>query len=198
MNPLAFKKFSLRFVVLSRSFYERDTLQVAKDLIGCELHRVVDGQHLCGIITETEAYCGTEDDACHASKGRTARTEIMFGAAGHAYVYLIYGMWSCLNFVTRDVDQPEAVLIRAIEPIRGVDYMRKARQGRKALADGPGKLCQAMGITREQNGLDLTGSEIYVTRGDRRYRVATTPRIGIDYAVRCRDKPWRFIATNPL
>lgn len=183
--------------VLPRDFYESDTLTVARQLIGCQLHRIIDGVHLSGIITETEAYCGPEDDACHSARGRTPRTEVMFGEPGHAYVYLIYGMWSCLNIVTEAVDQPEAVLIRAVEPVEGLDYMREARHGRPALADGPGKLCQAFGVTRAQNGLDLTGSEMFITAGTKRYQVETTPRIGIDYAVKCRDQLWRFVATHP-
>ena len=149
-----------------------------------------------GKIVETEAYMGPEDKACHASKGRTARTAVMFGAAGHAYVYLIYGFHYMLNIVTEQLDFPAAVLIRAVEPAEGIDLMQKRRglNDPRALCSGPGKLCQAFAIDRGLNGTDLCGSDMYVEdRGERIPPVAKTPRIGVDYAGRWKHKPWRFI-----
>ena len=127
---------------ISRSFYEQPTVQVARQLLGKYLVR----KHLDGItvgrIVETEAYVGPEDKACHAARGRTARTEIMFGPAGHAYVYFIYGVYHCLNIVTEAVDHPSAVLIRALEPLEGIELMKVRRRAEKlhSLASGPGKL----------------------------------------------------------
>lgn len=179
---------------LPHSFYAEDTVSVALSLIGCQLHRVIDGHHLVGRIVETEAYCGPEDDASHSAKGRTARTEVMFGPPGHAYVYLIYGMWNCFNVVTGPAGRAEAVLIRAIEPLVGIEEMRRRRSRTDHLADGPGKLGQALGITRADNGVDLREPNLFVSRGAPATSVIATPRIGIDYAVKCRDELWRFVA----
>lgn len=177
---------------LSREFFNRDTVEVAKDLIGCELHRVIDGQHLVGRIVETEAYCGARDDACHSAKGRTNRTDVMFGPPGYAYVYLIYGTWNCLNVVTREEGEPEAILIRAVEPIQGESFMIERRGKAKNVADGPGKLCQAFAIDRGDNGVDLEGDELFFTEGPRPERLLATPRVGIDYA-QSKNKLWRFL-----
>jgi len=148
-----------------------------------------------GKIVETEAYVGSEDKACHASKGRTARTEIMFGQAGFAYVYLIYGFYHCLNFVTERIDYPAAVLIRALEPVEGMNLMRARRRTEDLhnLSSGPGKLCQAFSIDRSLNGAEICGSVIYVEdRKEPAPSIVARPRVGVEYAGRWKNKPWRF------
>jgi DNA-3-methyladenine glycosylase len=186
-------------VKIPRSFYEQNTLEVARQLLGKYLVRQHADGPTSGRIVETEAYIGPEDKACHASRGRTARTEIMFGRAGHAYVYLIYGFHCMLNIVTEAVDIPAAVLIRAVEPADGIQLMQSRRRTAelRSLASGPGKLCQAFAIDRTLNGDDLCGQVIYVE--DRREpapRVVTAPRIGVDYAGKWKHKPWRFLIRN--
>ena len=169
--------------ILSRIFFNRPTVTVARSLIGKYLVRSIDGRMLAGKIVEVEAYVGPQDNACHASKGRTQRTEVMFGPGGVAYVYFIYGMYHCLNVVTEREEFPSAVLIRAIE-IDG------------ELIDGPGRLCRALQIDRRLNRVDLTTGEsiwfedrgVLVERGD----VEAHPRIGVDYAGKWAKKPWRF------
>lgn len=149
-----------------------------------------------GRIVETEAYVGPEDKACHASRGRTPRTEIMFGRAGHAYVYLIYGFHCMLNIVTEAPDFPAAVLIRAVEPLEGLELMRSRRKTEnvRGLASGPGKLCQAFAIDRKLNGGDMCGEILYVEdRGEPAPKIVITPRIGVDYAGKWKRKPWRFL-----
>ena len=149
-----------------------------------------------GRIVETEAYVGPQDLACHASKGRTARTEVMFGPPGHAYVYFIYGFYNMLNLVTEAEDYPAAVLIRAVEPVDGVDLMRRRRKTGllRNLASGPGKLCQAFGIDRSLNGADLCGCALFVEdRAEPTPKFQATPRIGVDYAGKWKDKPLRFL-----
>ncbi len=172
---------------------------MARDLVGCYLHRrlpaELGGGTLVGQITETEGYLGAVDDAAHSSRGKTKRTEVMFGPPGHAYVYLIYGMWWNLNAVTRPEGTGEGVLIRGVVPIQGEDTMRRFRGNAKALADGPGKLCQAFAITGDEYGLDLTGDTLFITERSKPVDIRTTPRIGIDYAS-TRDEPWRFIDAN--
>ncbi len=171
---------------LPRSFYDRPTLTVARELIGMHLVRRHRGARLVGRIVETEAYQGPGDLAAHSSRGHTARTAVMFGPPGHAYVYLIYGFWHCLNVVTRAKGIPHAVLIRAIEPVRGI-------------ADstwGPGLLCRALHIDRTLSGADLQGPALWLEQppGDRPpARIARTRRIGVDYAGQWAAKPWRFI-----
>jgi DNA-3-methyladenine glycosylase len=169
--------------VLSRQYFNRPTLTVARSLIGKYLVRVIDGQILAGKIVEVEAYVGARDKVCHASKGRTKRTEVMFGPAGISYVYLIYGMYHCLNVVTEREEFPAAVLIRAIE-IDG------------KLIDGPGRLCRAMQIDRGLNCADLTIGESlwFEDRGElvRRGDLGAHARIGVDYAGEWAKKPWRF------
>jgi DNA-3-methyladenine glycosylase len=167
--------------VLPRIYFNRPTVQVARSLIGKFLVRSIDGRMLAGKVVEVEAYVGPQDKACHASKGRTQRTDVMFGPGGVAYVYLIYGMYHCLNVVTEQF--PSAVLIRAIE-IDG------------ELIDGPGRLCRALQIDRRLNRVDLTTGEslwfedrgVLVKRGD----VGVHPRVGVDYAGAWAKKPWRF------
>lgn len=183
---------------LERCFYERETLEVSKDLLGKYIvHNVADGRTM-GKIVEVEAYIGPEDPACHAYKGKcTNRTKVMFGQGGHAYVYLIYGVYYCMNIVTSQESYPEAVLIRAIEPIDGLERMKKRRGTDKLLnlCSGPGKLCAAMGISKIQNGIDLCGETLYLLEGERISPecIVSTPRINIDYAGEGRTYPWRFI-----
>jgi DNA-3-methyladenine glycosylase len=168
----------------AREFFARSALPVARDLIG--MHLVHDDGTAVrrGRIVETEAYLGPRDRAAHSSRGRTARTEVMFGPPGHAYVYFIYGVWHCLNVVTAEVGVPHAVLLRALEPIDGVD-------GRSS---GPGLLCRAMHIDRSLNGVDLLGGELWIERPARPapVRIGRTPRIGVDYAGEWARRPWRF------
>ena len=181
---------------IARAFYNRPTLQVARDLLGKKLVHNHNGQRTSGIITETEAYCGEEDLGCHAKAGRTARTEMLYGQAGYAYVYFTYGMHWLFNCVTRPQGTPEAVLIRAIEPTDGLAIIAQRRdpQPQRLWTDGPAKLTQALGIDGKQNGIDLTSqnSEIYLEDaldiGDE--RVTTSPRIGL-YSV---PEPWKSIA----
>lgn len=184
---------------LPRSFYERDTLEVARDLIGAHLHRrlpeELGGGLLVGQITETEAYRGAIDDAAHTYRGMTKRNQVMFGPPGHAYVYFIYGMWWNLNAVTQPEGTGEGVLIRGIHPLIGEETMREFRGGKKALADGPGKLCQALAITGDDYGVDLTGESLFITPRQDPVEVKATPRIGIDYAT-AKHEPWRFIDAN--
>ncbi len=184
--------------ILNRRFYNRPTLEVAYDLLGKKLVRYVNGRELSGIIVETEAYCGTNDSACHAYRGRTLRNAVMFGQPGLAYVYFTYGMHYLLNLVTEEEGNPCAVLIRAIEPLSGLAEMqtRRKRQG-KYLTNGPAKLCQALNIDKAYNGWDLTkGAELWVEK-DRDLqadRIIATPRIGIHYAnPKDRDALWRFL-----
>jgi len=187
-------------IVLDRKFYHRPTLDVARDLLGKRLVRRLDNVELSGIITETEAYCGTDDSACHAHRGRTMRNAVMFGKPGHAYVYFTYGMHYLLNFVTEGENKPCAVLIRTIEPLTGLDQMRARRKRPdRDLTNGPAKLCQALSIDKTFYGWDLTmGKHLWVEP----YRdippdtITATPRIGIDYAAKKdRDALWRFLAT---
>lgn len=189
---------------LPRDFYGRDTLQVAKDLLGCVLAREWEGEILLGRIVETEAYIGRCDKACHAyDYKRTKRTETLFAPPGTAYLYLIYGMYTCLNFVTEAKDEPAAVLIRAIEPLEGAQTMARLRFGRqsgaltayqrKNLLNGPGKVCKALALDRTLNGHDLLEPPLYVLpRQGSVGKVCRGPRIGIDYAQEARDFPWRF------
>jgi DNA-3-methyladenine glycosylase len=184
---------------LPRSFYERPTVSVAQSLLGKSLvHRTREGR-IVGRIVETEAYVGQEDLACHASKGKTLRNEVMFGAAGFAYVYLIYGMYHCLNLVTERVGYPAAVLIRAVEPVHGIHVMRKRRGIDKDtwLTNGPGKLCEAFGIDRGLNGTDLCGNLLFVEDGVAgSVEITASRRVGVDYAGIWKDRLWRFFIKN--
>ncbi len=167
---------------LGRNFYRRQAEIVAHDLIGTVLVR---GRRRARIV-ETEAYVGPHDLACHASKGRTSRTEVMFGDAGHAYVYFIYGMYDMLNIVAAKAGDAQAVLIRAAEPMDGWDTD----------LSGPGKLTRAFGITvKRDNGLDLTGTKMFFARDAALpvRRIRKTPRIGVDYAQHWKHEPLRFI-----
>lgn len=186
-------------IKLLRSFYEQPTVDVAKQLLGKYLVRQHPEGATVGRIVETEAYVGPQDLACHASKGRTARTEVMFGPAGHAYVYFIYGFYNMLNLVTERQDHPAAVLIRAVEPVMGLELMRARRQLDKLrdLASGPGKLCQAFAIDRSLNGADLCDDVLYVEeRGELQPKIRATPRVGVDYAGKWKDKRYRFLVRD--
>lgn len=171
---------------LPRSFYSRETLTVARELIGLHLVRVGTHGRQVGRIVEVEAYKGPHDLAAHSSRGRTQRTEVMFGPSGHAYVYLIYGFWNCLNVVTAASGVPHAVLIRGLEPVAGIANT----------THGPGLLCRALEIDRTLNGTDLTGGTLWIERpvakDYRAPKIARSTRIGVDYAGDWAKKPWRF------
>jgi DNA-3-methyladenine glycosylase len=170
---------------ITRAFYARNTLTVARELIGMHLVHEDRGTRRTGRIVETEAYQGPEDRAAHSSRGRTARTEVMFGPPGHAYVYFIYGFWNCLNVVTAAAGVPHAVLLRALEPVAGIEDR----------SWGPGLLCRAMHIDRRLNGADLCGDVLWLERPpavSRRPRIARAERIGVDYAGEWAQRPWRF------
>ena len=184
---------------LPRSFYNRPTLKVARELIGARLVRILDGRKLVGLITETEAYISQDDLACHAKAGLTPRTQVMFGPPGHAYVYFTYGNHWMLNVVTEREGFPAAVLIRAIQPIEGVEVMMERRQGRDTF--GPGKLCQAMGITKTENGVDLTvaNSSLWIEAGIfvPNKNVTIGPRVGLNKTPEpWLSKPWRFLVKD--
>lgn len=159
---------------LSRAFYNRDTVVVAQELLGKYLVHATRGVERVGRIVEVEAYLGPHDLAAHSAKGLTARTRVMFGPPGHAYVYLIYGMYWCMNVVTQPEGQASAVLLRAVEPVRNIS-------GR---TQGPGLLCNAMGIDKRMNGQDLLSEELYIARGAARepFSIVRRGRIGVDYA----------------
>ena len=184
--------------ILNRKFYERDTRQVARALLGKKLARKIGRIELAGIIVETEAYCGEQDSACHAHRGKTPRNAVMFGKPGHAYVYFTYGMHYMLNLVTQEEGNPCAVLVRAILPLTGEKEMefRRKRSGVQ-LANGPAKLCQALGIDKSLNGWDVTrGSKLWVEnyKSIPAKSILATPRIGINYAKEEHRKAlWRFL-----
>ena len=197
---------------LPREFYNGDTVEIAQKLLGKYLVRRLDGEPLVGRITETEAYLGRCDKACHAyGYKKTARTSTLFMEPGHAYIYFIYGMYHCLNFVTEPEGEPAAVLVRAIQPAAGEETMRRLRFGdapmtayrRKNFSNGPGKLCKALSLSSAENKIDLTGDTLFVCDSLTDIGLPEVlppagevlrcgPRIGIDYAEEARDFPWRF------
>ncbi len=199
---------------LPREYYLGDTVDTARSLLGKTLVRVYDGHPLICRITETEAYVGRCDKACHAyGYRRTARNSVLFGPPGHAYIYFIYGMYHCLNFVTDPEGDPAAVLIRGLEALSGDEAIRRLRFGeknngtltpyqKKNFLNGPGKLCKGLSLTTAENGLDLTGDVLFLCEGPtdlglprppaKRERVCAGPRVGIDYAEEAKDFPWRF------
>lgn len=197
---------------ICRDFFIGDTVKIARDLLGCYLVRIIDGEMLVGRITETEAYVGSIDKACHAyGYHKTARNAVMFGPAGHAYVYLIYGMYHCLNFTTNVEGEPEAVLLRGLSPVYGAERMAQLRFGkpldelnayqRKNFLNGPGKCCKALAITKDLNGEDLLGDTLFICRSladiglpdeHTERTIHCGKRIGIDYAEEAVDFPWRF------
>jgi DNA-3-methyladenine glycosylase len=187
--------------IVPLSFYQQDDiLLIAKQLIGKQLFSDIDNLVTGGIITETEAYRGAEDKACHAfNHRRTPRTEVMFREGGIAYVYLCYGMHNMLNVVTAAPETPHAVLIRAILPTHGIDTMlarRKKQQIDRSLTSGPGSVCQALGITRTHNGLSFQGPPLWIEEAVSPIdltKIVAGPRIGVDYAEEHALLPWRFI-----
>ena len=218
---------------LTADFYNADTVDTARRLLGKILVRRIESSNmiLAGEITETEAYIGRCDKACHAyGYKKTERTRTLFMSPGHAYIYMIYGMYHCLNFVTEPEGEPAAVLIRGMAPLTGVSEMWRRRYGAaeptrsriRGFLNGPGKICQALDLTRAQNGMDLTGDILFVCNSpldlnidldiNLNYNlennlnldkinidseILARPRIGIDYAEEAREFPWRFILTKP-
>lgn len=182
---------------LPRLFYLRPTLQVAKSLLGKYVVRKLGRKKLVGKIVEVEAYIGPNDPASHAYVGKTERNKVMFEEGGRAYVYFTYGMHFCFNVVTERGGYPAAVLIRAVEPIDGIEEMMKNRgfmtdeNDKIRLTNGPAKFCEAFGITREINGIDLTGDELFITNGEniKSSEIAVSERIGIRNG---KGKKWRF------
>jgi DNA-3-methyladenine glycosylase len=180
---------------LPRQFYDRPVLTVAREAVGKFLVHASEEGLLVGRIVEVEAYRGPEDRAAHSFGGRrTARTEAMWGPPGHAYVFFVYGMHWNFNLVTGAAGRPHAVLVRAVQPVEGVELMAKRRgvaAHRPEVANGPGKLCQALGIDRRHYGADLCGPSLFLAEAPR-VRVARARRVGIDYAGDWAEKPWRF------
>lgn len=182
---------------LPRSFYHRPAVDVARDVLGKFLVHQLPNEQRIGRIVETEAYIGPEDRACHASRGKTKRTAVMFGPPGFAYVYLIYGMYDCFNIVTERDGFPAAVLVRALEPVSAPELSAACCEPRRLerLASGPGKLTRFMRIDRTFNGADLCGSVLYLEDwGDtiEPQDIVVTRRINVDYAGEWKDKPLRF------
>lgn len=197
---------------LPRGYYSGSTVEIARSMVGQLLVRQYKGETLICRITETEAYVGAVDKACHAyGYHQTRRNATMFGPPGHAYIYLIYGMHACLNFVTNEEGEPDAVLLRGLEPIQGLDTLCRLRYGkgwpqlsayqRRNFLNGPGKCTQALALTTAMDGLDLTGDELYLCSAPPGqfaappFRIQSGPRIGIDYAEEAVDFPWRFTLT---
>ncbi len=182
------------FIKLPRSFYFLPTLTVAKRLLGQLIIRKYRGSTLVGKIVEVEAYRGSIDPASHAYRGKTRRNEVMFREGGHLYVYFTYGMHFCANVVTQREGLAEAVLVRGVEPLEGIDVMRRLR-GRGIdddnLTNGPAKFCKAFGIRREENGASLLGNVIYLAKGEK----IPVPKIGVSTRIGIRnatDKKWRY------
>ncbi|MDR1464585.1 MAG: DNA-3-methyladenine glycosylase [Oscillospiraceae bacterium] len=197
-------------VTLPRAFYYRSALDVAPALLGKVLWRRTEEGLTAGRIVETEAYLGPADPAAHSYKPRSPRTEVLYGPGGFAYVYLIYGMYACLNVACNEPGQPDCVLLRALEPLEGRALMTARRQRPHrpppakpptdwALCGGPGKLCQAMAVDRGCYGADLLGDVLFLTEGDAvpPEEIHTSPRINIDYAGAAREFPWRFYVESP-
>ena len=196
---------------LIREFYARETLMVARELLGKILVHEVNGVKLKGKIVETEAYIGSIDKACHAYGGKhTPRLETLYGRPGIAYVYFIYGMYHCFNVITKEEGFPEGVLIRAIQPIEGLDEMSKLRFKKdyneltkaqiKNLTTGPSKLCIAMNVNKENNKQDLCISKLYIEDSveKEKIEIIEAKRVGIDYAEEAKDFLWRFYIKNNI
>lgn len=189
---------------MNHSFFRQDTVELARKLLGCLLiHRTPDGA-AGGMIVEAEAYVGAIDKACHAYRNRSGRTEIMYHDGGYAYVYLIYGMHHCFNAVTGPEGEGNAVLIRALEPVIGLDLMQQRRHTNtmQHLCSGPGKVCQALGITKNEYGLDLCAADSPLRLIRYRYipdaQIVSTPRINVAYAEEAAAWPWRFYVKDNL
>lgn len=184
--------------ILPASFYDREVVDVARDLLGMRLVRLLDGKRISGIICETEAYRGEEDLACHARVGRTKRTEVMYGPPGRAYIYFTYGMHWCLNCVTGAEGFPAAVLLRSIEPMEGLEIIAERRKGveRKLWCNGPAKITKALGLTGAQNGVDLTSldGDLWIERGVKIHKgdIKAGPRVGMGST----PEPWFSMPWN--
>ncbi|MEF8835304.1 MAG: DNA-3-methyladenine glycosylase [Candidatus Thermoplasmatota archaeon] len=188
---------------LTRQFYSRDAEKVAEDLLGKYLVRISPEGKTVGKIVETEAYLGEEDPASHSYQGgKTERTEVIYGPSGHAYVYMIYGMYYCVNTVTGEEGDPEGVFIRALEPLEGIDLMEQRRDltDKNELTSGPGKLCMAMDIDKQLNGVDLCGNKLYIAESeeDKNFDIAKAPRVNIDYAGEAKEWELRFFIEGSL
>ena len=188
---------------LSRDFFDRPTLLVTRDLLGKRLVSLENGSRLSGLIVETEAYIGEQDQGCHAKGGLTARTRVMFGPPGYAYVYFTYGMHWMLNFVTEAEGMPAAVLIRAIHPQEGLEVIaaRRGKQPQKHWTDGPAKICQALGIDGSYNGADLCAPDAHIfiemAESVPDSAVTTGPRVGLNSVPEpWKSLPWRFLTTK--
>jgi DNA-3-methyladenine glycosylase len=186
---------------LPRGFFGRPALEVAQDIIGRRLVHVAGEGKVAGIVVEAEAYTGIDDPASHAYGGRrTMRNEILWGPPGYAYIYPIYGMYLCFNVVCGGVGEPQGTFLRAVRPTEGLELMA-ARRGFplddssvRRLCSGPSKLCQAFGVTRSMNGMDVCGDELFFTEGEGNLEIVASPRVGIDYAGPGKEWPWRFRA----
>jgi DNA-3-methyladenine glycosylase len=177
-------------------FFNRPTLTVAKELLGTILVRKLQGRFLSGMIVETEAYLGEDDPASHAYGGPTPRNKLMYGPAGLAYIYFIYGNHYCLNFVTESAGYPAAVLIRALQPLSGLPQMFSNRGRSKSelqLCNGPGKLCQALRIDKTLNGMSLISNQMFLLPGNHEFEIASTERIGVSKG---KNSKWRFYVKN--
>jgi DNA-3-methyladenine glycosylase len=187
-----------KFVPLSKDIYEQPTLKLAKSLLGCLLVKETNEGMAAGYIVETEAYIGPDDMAAHSYKNRrTARTEVMFQRSGLVYSYVMHT--HCLfNIVSGGIEKPEAILIRALEPVYGIDIMKKRRgmEDVKRLTNGPGNLTKSLGITKEDYGHQLTLPPLYVANGFSPKSISVGKRIGIENAGEAKDYPWRFWVTN--
>lgn len=186
-------------MIVNEDFYREDAVTVAKNLIGKSLKRKINDQIIEVKIVETEAYMGAEDKASHAyNNKKTKRTEKMFVKGGTAYIYLIYGMYYCFNIVTESKEKPQAVLIRAVEPVSGLEIIENNRNiksdKKEDLTNGPGKLCQALSINKSLNGVSLFNSEkLYIEKAENNnFEIGKGKRINIDYAEEYQKKPWRF------
>lgn len=189
---------------LYREFYNRNTLIVAKELLGKVLVHEINGQNISAKIVESEAYMGITDRAAHSYGGRkTSRVGVMYGRPGFSYVFIVYGMYYCFNTVTREEGNPQAVLIMAVEPIGGFDLMAQNRFKKtynqltknqiKCLTNGPGKLCIALLIDKNLSGEDLCGDELYIEEGENeKFNIISSKRVGIEYAEEATDYLWRF------
>ena len=184
---------------LDRKFYLNDTLEVAKKLLGKTFVRVLNGVTLAGKITETEAYVGAVDKSAHSFNGKTKRNEVMFAEGGHLYVYFTYGMYFCANIVTGKAGVGDAVLLRSMEPLHGLSLLSKNRFGKTEitkreeinLLNGPAKICMAFNITKNENGVDLLGNELFILDSESvpEQKIMPTERVGIS---KSKDLPWRF------
>lgn len=189
---------------LDREFYNRDTVTVARELLGKILVHEINGERVAGKIVETEAYMGVADKAAHSYGGkRTPRVEVMYGKPGVSYVFMIYGMYNCFNVITREEGIAEAVLVRALQPMEGIQticqnrfkksYEKLTKAQIKGLTNGPGKLCKALSIDRSLNEEDLCEGKLYIEEGDNvKFNIVSSKRVGIDYAEEAKDYLWRF------